>query len=180
MEQTGGRVVEIGRIEQAHGLDGDVRIHLDDDREGSIREGELLYLRNRRGDWVPSRIEKVRIEEKKKRRLFFVKFDRIADRTEAESFRDTPLFRKGESEEPVSPRTDPNDLTGFVVEDETGRVGTVTEMIRNRAQTLIVVGGTGRPDHTPLLIPNVDAFVVRIDREKRRVICREIGPLKTL
>src|SRR5690625_5722541 len=87
-----------------HGLDGTVRVVPDrDDLSHLFSEGSLLYLKSRRGEVMPARIEKVR-QEGGGRPLFFVKFDRISDRTEAESWRETAGYTAEEL-----PQTD--DLT---------------------------------------------------------------------
>src|SRR5690606_13727075 len=84
----------VAKTGKAHGLDGTLRLFpLSGNRAGSwLNTGTLLYLENRRGERMPVRIVDLRIEEKRNSRLFFVKFDRISNRSDAEQYQECTVF----------------------------------------------------------------------------------------
>ncbi len=175
MSNSDNRLVEIARIGKVHGLDGTVRLRLDEDAEPIIEKDVLLYLKTRRGDLIPARISEFRVEVKRNSRLFFVKFDRIADRSEAEQFQDTPVladisFHPSES--------DTDSIEGYEIVDETGSVGSVTGLMQNPAHPIIEVDL--QPRYGTLLIPWVDEYVVSIDKNQKQVICQNLDQLKNL
>lgn len=161
-------------IEQVHGLDGVVRLSVNDEMEELLQEGELLYLRNRRGDFTPVRIEQVRLEEKHKRRLFFVKFDRIANRTEAEPYLNSGIYSDREI---VSSASTPHGIEGYRVLDENGQIGIVHSVMQNPAHPILQVRTSSGGD---LLIPWVDAYVKSVNPESQSVQCGDIEILRNL
>lgn len=165
---------KIGTIEQVHGLEGVVRLSVDPEMEEQLHEGGLLYLRNRRGDFTPVRIEQVRLEEKHKRRLFFVKFDRIANRTEAEPYLNSGIYSDLERAPSVSTR---EGIEGYRVLDETGLIGTVSSVMQNPAHPILQVRTSSGGE---LLIPWVDAYVRSVNPENQSVQCVNIEILRNL
>lgn len=179
MSRTDERFVAIGRVGNVHGLDGVVRIDATPDKEEFLRPESLLYLQNRRGDMVPVRVQSLRVDKKRNRQMFFVKFDRIASRLEAESYLDTHLHvdRKQFGREPSGSDTE---LSGYEVRDESGPVGIVSEVLDNPAHPILEITPESGTSDSTLLIPLVDAYIDRIDRENRCVFCKGIEPLKNL
>ena len=87
------RFVEIGRIGKPRGLDGVVRfmpneIFIDD----LFDHYNLFYIKSSRSDFIPARVEQVHVELKQNQQLFFVKFDMIASRSDAEAAVNKALF----------------------------------------------------------------------------------------
>ncbi|MEX0890043.1 MAG: hypothetical protein WDZ33_00765 [Balneolaceae bacterium] len=174
MTEPDSRLGKIGMIEQVHGLDGVVRLSAAVEMEEKLREGELLYLKNRRGDFIPVRIEQVRLEEKHKRCLFFVKFDRIANRTEAEPFLNSGIY----SDQPGSSSvTAEVGIEGYRVFDGTGQIGTVSSVMKNPAHPILQIRTSSGGE---LLIPWVDIYVRSVDPENRTVQCGDIEILRNL
>ncbi|MEX1063260.1 MAG: ribosome maturation factor RimM [Balneolaceae bacterium] len=176
MAEPGNRLVEIARIGKVHGLEGSVRLQLSEEAEQFIEEGNLLYLKNRRGDLVPARIIDVRVEMKRNMRSFFVKFDRIADRSQAALFQDTPVYTDYPPET-ESPSFDAGRMEGFEVRDRAGHVGTVTGLMQNPAHPILVVKDK---DENSILVPWVDMYVLSVDTDNHIVTCRNIDQLKSL
>ena len=178
MSDEKNRLTEIGTIGKAHGLEGTVRVEIFDEAVSLIDEGVLLYLKNRRGDLIPSRIESYRMEEKQNRRLFFVKFDRIADRTEGESFQDTPLYTDLPvySDEP----TNEIDITGYDVYEDSRNIGYVTEILENPAHPIfrVKLAEGGYPGM--IMVPAVPEYLLKTDHDNHRLICQNLDRLKEI
>jgi 16S rRNA processing protein RimM len=176
MSSSENRLTEIARIGKVHGLDGTVRLQPDDDLEYVIEKNSVLFLQNRRGDLIPARVTDIRVEKKRNKRLFFVKFDRIADRTEAEQFQDRPVFS-----DIIKSQTDndpeDSDITGFTIIDESGIVGTVSGVMDNPAHPIIEAAIHEIRETDKLLIPWVDEYVNSIDRKQKKVICHNLDQL---
>src|SRR5690625_1821558 len=120
-----------------HGLDGTVRVVPDrDDVSHLFSEGSLLYLKSRRGELMPARIENAR-QEGGGRPLFFVKFDRISDRTEAESWRDTAVYSADELPETDDLMDEMPDPTGYRAIDPECPRGEVAEVMDNPAHAIL-------------------------------------------
>lgn len=175
------RLTEIGRIVKAHGLDGTVRlVPLMDEAEYLFRENTLLYLKSRRGVLMPVRIESVR-PEAGGRSLFFVKFDRISDRSEADAYRDTAVYT--DEELPDTPDDLADEVTepiGYRVVDPEGPKGEVVGVMDNPAHPILEVHLERAGNEDPvdsLLIPWVDEYVISSDASTRTLTCRNLNQL---
>jgi len=145
-------MLEVGRITKAHGIKGEVLVHLTGDRLERVQPGAVLttddgrqlvvrYATSHQGKWI-------------------VAFEGISDRTTAESLHATPLF--------AEPIEDPDtlfvhDLIGSTVVDATtgAELGVVESVEANPASDLLVLAGTEGQG----LIPA--RFVVDRDAEGR-------------
>jgi len=172
------RLTEIGRIVKMHGLDGTVRVVPDrDDLSHLFSEGSLLYLKSRRGEVMPARIEKVR-QEGGGRPLFFVKFDRFSDRTEAESWRDTAVYTVDELPETDDLTDEIPDPTGYRVIDPEGPTGEVADVMDNPAHPILEVHLEKEEGLFKIvLVPWVDEYVVSADPSTQTLKCRNLNQL---
>lgn len=165
-----------GHISRSHGVDGTILIipvakaanpELFDDID-------LVRLQNKRGDLIPARINSVRTEEKKDRISFFVKFDHINDRHEAEEARGTPVFiAKNKIEDKISKT---HSYIAFDVFDDDKRVGSVEDVIKNPAHPILSVSTDGGT----ILIPFADEYVVEADEADEKIYCKNLQQLKNL
>lgn len=178
MNERDDRLTEIGRIVKMHGLDGTVRVVPDrDDVSHLFSEGSLLYLKSRRGELMPARIENAR-QEGGGRPLFFVKFDRISDRTEAESWRDTAVYTADELPETDDLMDEMPDPTGYRVIDPEGPSGEVADVMDNPAHPILEVHLEKEEGLVDIvLVPWVDEYVVSADPSTQTLTCRNLNQL---
>ena len=145
-------MLEVGRITKAHGIKGEVLVHLTGDRLERVQPGAVLstrdgrqlvvrYATSHQGKWI-------------------VAFEGIGDRTTAEALHATALY--------AEPIEDPDtlfvhDLIGSTVVDATtgAELGVVESVEANPASDLLVLAGTDGQG----LIPA--RFVVDRDAEGR-------------
>lgn len=168
----------VAKTGKAHGLDGTLRLFpLSGNRAGSwLNSGTLLYLENRRGERMPVRIVDLRIEEKRNSRLFFVKFDRISNRSDAEQYQECTVF----IDRSDYPEPEEESAEGFEVFDESGLAGVIEEVIEHPGQTLLRVRQKGHGPEKEFLVPWVEEYVLSVDHERRRLNCRNLKHLKEL
>ena len=126
-------MIEVGRITKAHGIRGEVLVHLTGDRLERVAPGAVLTTKDGRALTVR--------HASAHQGKWIVAFAGINDRTTAESLHATPLF--------AEPIEDPHtlfvhDLIGSTVVDaHTGaELGVVESVEANPASDLLVLAGT--------------------------------------
>jgi len=121
--------LEVGKIDKAHGVHGDVVVTLLSDRTERLDAGSVLF----RDDGMELTVAKSRPHQHR----YIVQFDQIRGRDQADEFRGTLLFG--------DPIDDPDviwihDLIGSAVEDTDGALlGTVESVLANPASDLLVL-----------------------------------------
>jgi len=173
------RLHEIGRIGRPRGLDGWVRFEPDSPLAATlISENQIVYLSEHRSGYRPLRIEDVYTEEKRNTVSFFVKFDMITNRTEAEEIKDKALYSDRfdpEAENNPADDEDAPDYTGYeIISEETNEIlGNVLDVMDNPAHSILEAKiGKGA-----LLIPFVDEYVSEVDNDKRIIRCQNLDQL---
>lgn len=168
------RFTEIGRIGKARGLDGVIcflpETNFTDDL---LSPGSILYMKNDRSDLVPMRIESVHREEKKNQLTFFVKFDLIANRNDADAAMDKAVFTDKQITPVENNDTGEPDLSGYDLYYNGKPFGSVLDLMSNPAHSILEV----KTDSGALLIPLVDEFVESTDHQKKVVYCKNLDQL---
>lgn len=147
-------LVTIGSIVKAHGLGGEVAVHLMSDVEGRFDAGTDVVVAGK-----PMVIATCRPHQGK----MLVRFEGVSDRTGAEALRGAPI----EAEPLDVSEWDTyfvHELVGSVVEldgQELGQVETVIELPAAAAYDLLEVR---RADGTTWMLPAVDEFVEVVER----------------
>lgn len=174
------RLNEIGHIGRPRGLEGWVRFLPFDSRAASlVTENLILYINMGASGYRPLRIVDHYTEEKRNTVSFFVKFDVITTRSEAESIREKALYsdqfdpeeETGQDEQP-----DEYDLTGYAIVSDDKEIGSVLDILQNPAHPIIETKiGKGS-----VLIPFVDEYVLAVHHESRTVECQNLDQLTDL
>jgi 16S rRNA processing protein RimM len=169
------RFTEIGRIGKPRGLEGLVRfIPGDTFIDGLFDDLRICYIKNDRGDLIPTRVESVSTETKQNRDLFFVKFDMITDRSEAESVTDRAVYTESSNLLDDDDKIETElDILGFIIFYDGEHFGTVEGVIDNPAHPILEVNR----DDEILLIPLVDEYVENIDRNDEIIYTRQLDQL---
>jgi 16S rRNA processing protein RimM len=167
-------LTSIGFISRAHGLTGEVVLEpFFDDAE--LYDINHLFYFGKEGSVVPARIEAFKLVRKGNQHSFFVKFEHITNRTEAEKAKGSSVFLSSELIPEESDSDD--DLIGYRVVDEDGaEVGEVVDVVENPAHLLLQVRG----DNGAFFIPYVEAYINSIDDKGRVIEVSDISELKTL
>jgi 16S rRNA processing protein RimM len=164
----------LGFISRIHGLKGEVVLEPEFDAELYTTD-RIYYLGKLNQDPVPVRISAFKLVKKGDQLSFFVTFEHISDRTEAERLKGYSVFLP--SEELEIDEFPEGDLVGYrVLNDDSGTdEGEVVDMIDNPAHVLLQVVDDGA-----YFIPLVDEFIVEIDDEQRIIRVSGIEELKSL
>jgi 16S rRNA processing protein RimM len=173
------RFIEIGRIGKPRGLDGTVRFLPNDNFIDELFDDvNIFYVRNERSDLVPARLKDVHLEKKRNHQTFFVQFDLIANRSDAEAAMDRALFAEKSVIDELSPDLesdfpDSPDLIDFDVTYNGKLFGTVLDVMENPAHLILEVKYEGGV----ILIPFVDEFVELTHQQNNSISCVNLDQL---
>jgi len=165
--------IEIGRVVRPQGLHGEVKILLTHTNPELINKNSLVYIRNLRGDFLPARIISVRPEKSTHNNSFFVQFEHVDDRTDAEKIVDSGIFVDAATGNSLSetPVDSGQDYTDYNVFDDSGsEIGFVTDIIHTPAHPVLII----QKDSGQLMIPAVDEFVQDTDHNSRTIYCKNL------
>jgi 16S rRNA processing protein RimM len=155
----------VGRIGKAHGIRGEVTVEVrTDDPDRRLGPGAVLMTD------PPERGPLTVAAGKVHSGRLLLAFEGYADRTAAESLRDTLLIAEIDPEEvPEDPEEFfDHQLVGLDVVTVDGvAIGEVAEMLHLPGQDLVAVR---RPDGTEALVPFVEALVPTVDLEAQRMV----------
>lgn len=162
--------IKIGKIVNAVGLKGEVKVYNYSDSEEVYERTPEIYA----GDKL-LQVQNVRMQKN----MVILKLSGIDDRNAAEAAKGTELFIT-EADLPELPEGQfyIRDLIGMEVEEQGGSFhGVVTDVLQNTAQDIFEVE---RDDGKKVLIPKVDAFVQKIDGKERLITVTLIDGLTDL
>lgn len=129
---TAAARLEVGRIGRAHGLRGEVAVHLSTERTERLAPGASL--------WTAADRELVVSASRRHQQRWLVRFDGVADRDAAEALRGELLYA-----DPIQTDGDElwvHELIGAIVQDPAGTtLGTVIAVEANPASDLLVLDG---------------------------------------
>jgi len=150
--------IKIGKIVNAVGLKGEVKVYNYSDSEEIYEITPSIYVGDKLLD-----IENVRMQK----HMVILKLAGINDRNAAEAAKGTELFiteadlpELGEGEFYV------RDLIGMTVTEDDTVLGKVTNVLQNTAQDVFEIE---RENGKQLLLPRVDEFVLDIDLDTREI-----------
>jgi 16S rRNA processing protein RimM len=159
MKRKGMEQVKIGKIVNAVGMKGEVKVY--PYSRSKERYGQLgsVYVENNKYE-----IEKVRFNKD----IVILKFSEINDRNAAEEAKGKDIYID-EASLPKLPAGEYyiRDMIGLSVVDDTGNLlGCLSDVIQNSAQDLYEVE---RKDGKKILIPAVEEFILNVDIEKKQI-----------
>ena len=161
--------VKLGTIIGSFSLDGTLKVMSTTDfAMERYQPGNTIYLCNKEGEYIPLTVVSFRMNGK----IDFVKVDEITTKEEAESYKGCDLlFNKEEASLPKG-YYHFADLEGckVLLEDNTV-IGVVKKVEEYPAQNTLRVK---TDDKREILIPFVDAFIIKVDIKKKEIIVRLI------
>lgn len=157
-------LLAVGRISRAHGIRGEVSVHKLTEVEHRFAPGSALRLEDGRTLTVQS--------SRPHQQQLLVKFEEVADRTQAEALRgEVLLISAEESPDPPGGAFWIHQVVGLEVVTEGGRsLGRIREVEGNPANDLWVT-------ESGALIPAIRDVVASVDLEAGRVTIKEIPGL---
>lgn len=162
------RFIEAGTVRGVHGLDGGLSIEWSHPDPELVFRLDRLFVKNERGDMEPYRVIEARVSQKRGRPSFFVQFDRITNRSEAEAMRQRAVYLHPEDlpvstvhEEPEANSL--NRLIGYQVLDNSGADwGVVSDVFENPAHPILELTTEQSPSGV-LLVPFVEHYIPSVD-----------------
>lgn len=166
-----------GHITRSHGVDGTVLIVpvVEVADPALFNDVTLVRLQNERGDLIPARIGSVKVQQKDDRISFFVKFEHINNRNEAERITRTPVFV--EKDQVKNILAESHSWISFEAYNERDDyMGTVEGVIQNPAQSILEIStGDGYK-----LVPCVDHYIAAVDEDSGVVRFKNMDQLEGL
>lgn len=178
LESIEAQYQQIGYIARSHGVRGEVLIIPEMYAPTLFDTLDLVRIENARGDLIPARIESVRVQKKNNRLSFFVKFEHVTDRTQAEQLKQHAVFADRKKVEPLIDREEsPVDIRSFTVKVNGHYIGTVESIIDNPAHPILEIV---TDDNEKLLVPYVEEYVTAVDEKAKQIQCQNLEQLKGL
>lgn len=167
---------EAGYVSRSHGVNGEVLITSDINAPQLFDEIDLVHIQNTRGDLIPARIESARVQKKQSRLSFFVKFEHVTDRNEAEKLKGCTIYVNHNKVEPYLDDSEATaNYTSFEVMDANNHpIGVVSAVIENPAHPIIQVDIEDGPQ---LLVPFVDEYIHSVDTDAKTLVCQNLDQL---
>lgn len=148
-------LTKAGRIQQPHGVDGEVRVVGDEIALDHLLQRGYWFVGFEADSVLHVRVEAARAVTSAKGKAIIARLWCAASRTEASRLRGAGIYVP--AEEMPETDSDENPVAGFVVVDDSGKnIGTVTDFRKMPAQDLIVVL---TPAGKEVLIPDTPAIV---------------------
>lgn len=160
--------IGIGRVLCSHGLDGKLKIEVEDLRQGRFYPGQILYTGDERVYEVQSYSDKGYFG--------FLKLAHVDRREDADRFKGQVFYIDEHDLPPLGSNAFYiKDLTGLSIQDPSGHVfGHLDRVLTNVANDIFVmVNGRGEE----VLIPAVKAIILAVDLENKRIIVNPIEGL---
>lgn len=169
---------KIGYIARSHGVQGEILLISDIYAPSLFDTLDLVRIENARGDLIPARIESVRVQEKHDRLSFFVKFEHVTDRTQADRLKQFSVFaNRNKVNHLLDQDDDSMDMTSFEIWMDDTRIGSVEEVIHNPAHPILQISTSNQEQ---LLVPFVDEYIAAVDEEQQRIRCKNLEQLGEL
>jgi len=162
--------IDVGHIVRPQGLMGEVKVVFSTLNPEEINKFTLVYLKNSRGDFYPVRINSVRPEKSTNANSFFVQFEHVTDRSGAEELTHSVIYVESKMiKKTVSPEE--TVITDFSVFDNNDtEIGFVLDVLETPAHPVIII----QKDSGQLMVPAVDEFILKIDRDNKKVFCHNL------
>ncbi|SMO36543.1 ribosome maturation factor RimM [Fodinibius sediminis] len=178
LESIENQYRKIGYIARSHGVGGDVLMISEIYAPTLFDSLDLVWIENARGDLVPARIESVRVQEKNNRLSFFVKFEHVTDRTQADALKQFSVYARHDQVDHLLQQEDETmDMTSYEIWVDHTRVGSVEEVIPNPAHPILRIR---MHDQQQLLVPLVEEYVTAVDEERQQIQCQNLEQLMNL
>lgn len=161
----------IGKIVKAHGTKGDVIFDLQAEAD-DLSQLEIIFLKNARGDSEPFRIEKQNLVLKSNRVSFFVKFEHVSNRSQAEALVGRKGFVSEDDFEACFFSDEEEDISGYSIVDGNLK-GSVVSIIDDQVNPLLEV----EIGDVRFLVPYSEGFISEIDDENETIFAQNLEML---
>lgn len=164
---------QIGSIVKAHGMKGEVVVSAQKPHAAKLHDDRILWIPAQNGFLEPFRIESVKEVIKSGYQSFFVKFDRVHSRTEAEDLRYKDIFLNNEEVEHVEiAETDLREYQLFYA----GNTYLVIDVVETPAHLNLLV----LMDGVEVLVPLVEEYIVEINDEQQSISAINLDRLREI
>ena len=156
----------MGKIVKKYSFKGELLIKLDTDEPELFTEMESVFVEQRK-NLIPFFIEESSLH---KSELLRVRFENVKNEDEANALIGAHLYLPLE----FLPKLTGNkfyyhEIIGFTAKDESfGKIGEITGVNDTTSQALFEIDRDGKQ----ILIPMIDHFIIKVDRENRTILLK--------
>ncbi|MEM6723110.1 MAG: ribosome maturation factor RimM [Bacteroidota bacterium] len=158
--------ITIGRTGKAHGLNGEIKISIEDDFLADLDYLEVLFIRRKSGQALPYFLETLRGPG-------IAKFEEVDDRETAQRLQHLDLLARKNDFQRELEQTPALDhlvfgfLKGYSIRDEQlGDLGTIVGVEEFPQQEMLIISRKGKE----YLIPATEAYFAKIDKAEKSLL----------
>ena len=152
----------IGKLVSVFGLKGELILHHHLGKKTSLKDLELIFLEEKKGEMLPHFIEKTKIKNESE---IYVKLEGTDSKEKARTMLQKEVWLREEDFSRYAGKSAPISLVGFRIIDNGKDLGEVIEVMEQPHQTICRLEIEGRE----VLIPITEGFLRQIDRKNRQV-----------
>ena len=171
MSNSLSKLVSIGELIKPHGIKGELKILLFNEESKSLKNNQIVFLKNSKDNFFKYKIEKV-IYSMKKNRIKFFEIDSIDSADKLRGY--TLSIPRSDFPELENEEYYLNDLIGYTLLDKTNNsYGCVDEIFHFPANDVLSVSLNDKE----YLIPIIDDIILNINHDSRLIIINPISGL---
>lgn len=152
----------IGKLVSVFGLKGELILHHHLGKKTSLKDLELIFLEEKKGEMLPHFIEKTKIKNESE---IYLKLEGTDSKEKARTMLQKEVWLREEDFSRYAGKSAPISLVGFRIIDNGKDLGEVIEVMEQPHQTICRLEIDGRE----VLIPITEGFLRQIDRKNRQV-----------
>ena len=171
MSNSLSKLVSIGELIKPHGIKGELKILLFNEESKSLKNDQIVFLKNSKDSFFKYKIENV-IYSMKKNRIKFFEIDSIDSADKLRGY--TLSISRSDFPELEEDEYYLNDLIGYTLLDKTNNnYGCVDDTFHFPANDVLSVSLNDKE----YLIPIIDDIILDIDHDSRLIIINPISGL---
>ncbi len=152
----------IGKLVSVFGLKGELILHHHLGKKTSLKDLELIFLEEKKGEMLPHFIEQTKIKNESE---IYIKLEGIDTKEKARTMLQKEVWLREEDFSRYAGKSAPISLVGFRIIDNGRELGEVLEVMEQPHQTICRLEMEGRE----VLIPITVEFLKHIDRKNKLV-----------
>lgn len=144
------------------GLKGELILHHHLGKKTSLKDLELIFLEEKKGEMLPHFVEKTKIKNESE---IYIKLEGTDTKEKARTMLQKEVWLREEDFSRYAGKSAPISLVGFKIIDNGRELGEVLEVMEQPHQTICRLEMEGRE----VLIPITEEFLKHIDRKNKLV-----------
>lgn len=156
--------IRIGKIVGTHGLDGNITIAHNLDKNPKLKKLKHFFIEIKRESYIPYFVEQIHIDNHQE---IFVKLEEVDSIEDAKALNGKNVYLDAKQYEQLNPAKEQINFEGFLVFDiNAGKLATIDGLFETPGQLLATLQMEGKE----VIIPLNDSTIKDVDIQKRSLI----------